>query len=283
MRLRDDTPAEERIGRRDLAEWRSDFGQWLVRVVLRLARWTASRWVLVLTAAVGGVAAVTLTAISAEVYEAVAESDGVAGLDRPVLDQAVAWRSPGLNDAVTRFTDLGGTEGMPVLAAAAVIAMVVAWRSWTPIVLMLIAASGSLAMTASGKELFGRARPPIALAVPPYEQSPSFPSGHTLNTTVVIGVLVYLLLRRLDSLGARVAVVVAGAAFVGAMGFSRVFLGHHWLTDVMVGWSLGLAWLVTVVTAHRLFLTVRRARAGQPAQDSSAAQDSPDRVNPRRS
>jgi undecaprenyl-diphosphatase len=283
MRLRDDTPAEERIGRRDLAVWRSDFGQWLVRLVFRLARWTAARWVLVLTAAVGGAGAVALTAVSAEVYEAVAESDGVAGLDRPVLDQAVAWRSPGLNDAVTHFTDLGGTEGMPIIATVAVLAMVLAWRSWTPIVLMLIAVTGSLAMTASGKELFGRARPPIPLAVPPFEESPSFPSGHTLNATVVVGVLVYLLLRRLDSVAARVVVIVAGGAFVGAMGLSRVFLGHHWLTDVMVGWSLGLAWLITVVTAHRLFLTVRRARQARGAQASSAAQESPDRVNPSRS
>jgi long-subunit acyl-CoA synthetase (AMP-forming) len=51
--------------------------------------------------------------------------------------------------------------------------------------------------------------------------------------------------------------------------------------DVAVGWSVGLAWLAVVVTAHRLFLTVRRRR-GQP-QPSSATQDSPDRVNPSRS
>ncbi|HEY7717373.1 MAG TPA: phosphatase PAP2 family protein [Pedococcus sp.] len=279
--LRDDTPAEERIGRRDLTEWRSRTGRALASLALRLAEWTAARWVLVLTAAVGGLVVLVLTKVSAEVYESVAENDGVAGLDQPVLDLAVSWRSPGLDQAVTWFTNLGGGIGMTAIMVVAVVLMTVLWRSRTPVVLVLVAAAGSLAITVTGKHLVGRLRPPRSLAVPPYEDSPSFPSGHTLNTTVLVGVVVYLVLRRLESTWARVAVLVGGGLFVLGIGLSRVYLGHHWLTDVAVGWSVGLAWLAVVVTAHRLFLTVRRRR-GQP-QPSSATQDSPDRVNPSRS
>ena len=61
-----------------------------------------------------------------------------------------------------------------------------------------------------------------------------------------------------DQLHARA--VGAGALFVISMGLSRVYLGHHWLTDVIAGWLLGLAWLTVVVTAHRLHLTIRRRR-----------------------
>jgi undecaprenyl-diphosphatase len=122
---------------------------------------------------------------------------------------------------------------------------------------MVVAALGSLAMTIAGKDLVARARPPQALAVPPFESSPSFPSGHTLNATVLTGVAVYLVLRRIDSPRGRAVVVGAGALFVLTMGLSRVFLGHHWLTDVVAGWALGLAWAAVVVTAHRLHLTVR--------------------------
>jgi len=226
-----------------------------------LSRWTAAHLVLLATALVGAAVAVGLTAGAAEVYEAVTESDGVAGLDQPVLDRAIALRTPGLDIWVGRFTDLGGPVGLPILAAALTVLLAVLWRSRTPVLLMAIAAAGSLAMTATGKAVVGRVRPPHAEAVPPFESSPSFPSGHTLNATVLTAVVVYLVLRRLSSSRARVVVVVAGALFAGAMGLSRVFLGHHWLTDVMAGWLLGLGWAAVVITAHRLFLAVRRGSA----------------------
>jgi undecaprenyl-diphosphatase len=150
---------------------------------------------------------------------------------------------------------------MPIIAAVCVIAIALWRRSWTPVVLTLIAAAGSVTMTVVGKDMVDRARPPAALAVPPLEVSPSFPSGHTLNATVLTGVAVYLVLRRVESRRGRVAVVAAGVAFVLTMGLSRVFLGHHWLTDVMAGWAIGLAWALAVITAHRLLLTLRSSRA----------------------
>ena len=234
-----------------------------------LARWSAAHLVLVVTALVGGAVAVALTAVAAEVYDAVTEADGIAGLDQPVLDQAIAWRSPGLDHAVTLYTDVGGPVGMPVVATVLTLLMVWRWHSRTPLVLVLIAAAGSLAMTTTGKAVIGRARPPVSQAVPPYETSPSFPSGHTLNATVITAVLVYLVLRRLDSAWARTTAVAVGAVFVLSMGLTRVFLGHHWLTDVVAGWALGLGWAAAVVTAHRLFLTVRQARSATQWSPSS--------------
>ena len=75
--------------------------------------------------------------------------------------------------------------------------------------------------------------------------------------------MAYLLVRRQHGLLARLLTVTAAAAFAFTMGMSRVYLGHHWLTDVLVAWALGLAWLAPVVTAHRLLLTVHaRGRPG---------------------
>ena len=257
--------SSESIGGRDLGQWRSAIGRLLLDVVLRvalliarLARWSLANVALTLTLIVGGTVAVLLTNAAGEVYEAVVAEDGVARLDEPVLDAMVTLRSPGRDVWLTRFTDVGGTVGMPLLATVVVVALALWWRRWTPVVLMAAAAAGSLLMTVTGKELTGRARPPLELAVPPFESSPSFPSGHTLNATVVVGVLAYLLLIRLASRRARLVVLLTAVGFVVAMGLSRVFLGHHWLSDVVAAWLIGLGWVAVVVTAHRVMITLGR-------------------------
>jgi membrane-associated phospholipid phosphatase len=138
------------------------------------------------------------------------------------------------------------------------------WRRWSPAVLVVVTMLGSLVLTVAGKAAVTRARPPHVDAVPPYEFGFSFPSGHSLNAVMLAGIVAYLLLRRLRRAWARRLTVALATAYAVAMGLSRVFLGHHWLTDVLVGWVLGLAWLNVVITAHRLFLTLRRGPVRGP-------------------
>ena len=105
--------------------------------------------------------------------------------------------------------------------------MVWRWRSLTPLILMIIAVAGSLTFTTVGKAIVGRLRPPLSAALPPYEHTFSFPSGHTLNSTVIAGMVAYLVARRLSSNRAIALSVVLAVAWSAAMGFSRIFLGHH--------------------------------------------------------
>jgi membrane-associated phospholipid phosphatase len=258
--LPDIAPGETRIGATELTHWRSRPGRWLVRTVQRLLRSVSSVGVLGITATVGGLLVLAFTLVAGGIYDAVEEGDGVASFDRPVLDEALVLRQPGLDRALTLFTHLGGPLGMTVIAAALTVAMTWRWRSRTPLLLMVVTVAGSLSLTLVGKAVVGRLRPPQVDAVPPYETSPSFPSGHALNSTAIAGMVAYLMLLHLQRRLARVLAVVLAAAWAVSIGLSRVFLGHHWLTDVMVGWVTGLAWLALVVTAHRLFLTVHRER-----------------------
>lgn len=225
------------------------------------------RGVLALTVCLGFALVATLTLAGSRVYRAVAREDGVAGLDQPVLDLALRHRSPSIDRGLTLFTQLGGPLGMTIIAALITAALLWRWRRATPAILMVTAVAGSLALTVVGKEAFARERPPQIDAVPPYESSPSFPSGHALNSTVIAGMIAYLVILRLVRALQKLLTVMLAVGWAVAMGTSRVFLGHHWLTDVMCGWLVGAAWLTSVVTIHQVH---RQLTASDPAEAAAA-------------
>ncbi|MBF4608126.1 phosphatase PAP2 family protein [Curtobacterium sp. VKM Ac-1393] len=259
--------ADRTVGEVDLTRWRTRAGRATAQGWTTLGHRYGAMPLLLLTLAIGIGIAVVATWIASEVYDAVREADDVAVLDRPVLDWALTLRSPVGDRLVTWWTDIAGTIGMPIVALGFLVGFTIQRRAWTPLVLLVAASGGSLLMTIAGKDLIGRARPPLSDAVPPYEHSPSFPSGHTLNATVIVGTIVYLLLLRQSRVVTRVWTIVVGTLFVLSVGASRVFLGHHWLTDVLAAWALGLAWLALVITAHRLYLTALRHGA-EPTPDT---------------
>lgn len=235
---------------------------WLTQ---RWGKWVVPYAALWITMLVGGVIVVVLAVLSAEVYGNVVDEAGLANLDKPTLAFMEQVRSPGLDSFVTGFTNIGGGIGMPILASILTAWLIWSSRTWRPLILIGGAAAVSTTATTLGKKLIGRNRPDHADAVPPYENSPSFPSGHTLNSTVVIGLVVYLACLQVKRTLARVGMIAAGVIFIGAMGMSRVYLGHHWMTDVIIGWALGLAWVGIVILAHRLFHALRHREHTGPA------------------
>jgi membrane-associated phospholipid phosphatase len=231
----------------------------------RVGQWFKPYAALWITMLVGGVLVVIMALLGAEVYDNVVDDAGLANLDKPSLAFAEDLRSPWLDSVVTGFTNIGGGIGMPILASILVAWLTYMGRTWRPLILVGGAAAFSVTATTIGKKLVGRTRPDHADAVPPYEDSPSFPSGHTLNTTVVIGLVVYLACLQFERTVVRVSMITGGTLFIIAMGLSRVFLGHHWLTDVIAAWLLGLAWVGIVILAHRLFHVLRKREHAGPA------------------
>ncbi len=79
----------------------------------------------------------------------------------------------------------------------------------------------------------------------------SFPSGHVMHYLVFWGFFAYLLSRRLPAGPLRWLPVSALCGMISAIGPSRIYLGHHWLTDVLGSYSLGTGFLLTLIGLHR--------------------------------
>jgi membrane-associated phospholipid phosphatase len=131
-------------------------------------------------------------------------------------------------------------------------------RSWRPLVMMAVAFLGAAGLYDIVKPAVGRARPAAALQVGGPDIGNAFPSGHATQTISFYGMLAVVLII---SYAPRLRwPFVIGAALVAlVVGASRLYLGVHWLTDVLGGYALGLAWL-SLVMITSLLLEARRPR-----------------------
>ena len=109
---------------------------------------------------------------------------------------------------------------------------------------------GATLISNSLKYAIGRPRPAL---VPHLAQvtDPSFPSGHSLVSAALYLTLALMLAEGARSRAARSAIVGFGVLLVVLIGCSRVYLGVHWPSDVLGGWSFGTAWALAVFAANR--------------------------------
>jgi len=209
----------------------------------------------------GAGATALLLVAQAAVVDHVADlrTPGVA--DRDVWAWFVDHRAEPVTFVMKAVSVLCDVPGMAVLA---IVAAVLLWRSRRrPEAAVVLAAAVGAALLIDGfKRLYGRVRPPAAERLM-IETNPALPSGHALGSIVVLGVLaavVVLVTRRAALRVGALAAAVSGVALIGA---SRLYLGVHWLTDVVTGWFLGGAWLAVCVTTLCVLTRRRALRSAQ--------------------
>lgn len=162
-------------------------------------------------------------------------------LTRNLLERRVDW----LTSVMSTVTHLGGAA---VLIPMVSVVGLLAWRasgSWAPLIILLTGVLGAILLSDVVKPLVGRNRPPLPGVMP--GDGYAFPSGHATQGVAAYGGLAYLAAGWLRTWTGKVAVWTLAVAVVLVIGFSRVYLGLHWTTDVLGGYALGAAWLAAVL------------------------------------
>jgi undecaprenyl-diphosphatase len=129
-------------------------------------------------------------------------------------------------------------------------------RLWYSLLALLLSVAGGVLLNVVLKHLFGRARPGWAdplLAL----TDPGFPSGHTMVATIIYGFIAVFLVPRIASWRWRAFTAIVTVAIVLVVALSRMYLGAHYLSDVLAAMAAGTAWLALCVTAVE---TLRRSR-----------------------
>ncbi|EKE03529.1 MAG: phosphoesterase PA-phosphatase related protein [uncultured bacterium] len=117
---------------------------------------------------------------------------------------------------------------------------------------LLITTGGAFILNNIVKILFDRARPVVGTPVI-QETGYSFPSGHAMIATCFYGALIYLSYRYIKNKRLRIFSYIFFSVFILLIGLSRVYLGVHYPSDVLAGFSLGAFWLGLCILLYRVF------------------------------
>jgi membrane-associated phospholipid phosphatase len=186
-------------------------------------------------------------------------SPALQSIDARWHDWAVSARTPGDTTFFATMSVVGGPVVLGLIGGLVVAYLVVKKRFRWAIYLAMTAGGGAL-LDMELKNYFERARPALAQMLR-HASGYSFPSGHAMGSTVVLGGFAYLALRVLKTWKQKSAAIAFAVTFVLSVAASRVYLGVHWLSDIGAGLSAGLLWLMTTTTAYETFRRIRLIRA----------------------
>jgi undecaprenyl-diphosphatase len=208
--------------------------------------------------AAGALVFVTMTLMLGEISEDIINHEPITAVDVQLSGWLHAHASPLLTSAMFVVTSLGSTAWVTCCAVA--LGLYFLWQRrfyW----LATVASSvfGGMLLNKLLKYAFHRPRPHVndpILTLTSY----SFPSGHTMMATVLYGVLAAYLLSETKDWRWRTLLILAASFLILLVGFSRIYLGAHYLSDVLGAMAEGLAWLSLCLTVVHCVWRKRNSR-----------------------
>jgi undecaprenyl-diphosphatase len=193
----------------------------------------------------------------------------LAAADQGARDALHAYGlgQPWFVSAMRTFSDSGSSLAWQIVSVVVALVLLVR-RKWRLATFVVVTTAGSSLVNTAVKTLVNRERP---LVDQPFVTEPgaSFPSGHSQAAVVGYGVLLLLLLPALSRTWRRVVVVAAVFMVVG-IGFSRVALAAHFVSDVLAGFALGAVWLGLMTALFRPWRHLDDVREGVAAPSAVA-------------
>ena len=210
-----------------------------------------------MTVVVGFAALVAILIVFGSIAEAVRAQE-VFGLDTWATPFLHGIASPGLDALMNALTDIGSS-----LVIVPILFVVGAWllrkQRYGAALFLSVASVGSLVLQGTMKVFFARPRPHLDW-VQQVLSDYSFPSGHTMSAVIFYVALALVLWSVFGRRIGLIALAVAATLTFG-VSVSRIYLGYHYLTDVVGGLLAGIAWLLVVGAAFRARPTWRRWRS----------------------
>lgn len=192
----------------------------------------------------------------------VSEGD-VFAIDKSILrglrtaqDAAVPIGPAWLKTAMIDFTALGGVAVLTLITVLAVGYLIAARKTATSSFVAASIAGGAI-LSAVIKSALARPRPELVPHLV-HVTSPSFPSGHAMNSAIVYMTLAVLLARSEKRRRVQIYLICVAIALSLIIGCSRVFLGVHWPSDVLAGWVVGASWASLCSLIARQLLRKRK-------------------------
>jgi membrane-associated phospholipid phosphatase len=191
-----------------------------------------------------------------ELAENVVNSESMKAVDGTVTLWLYNRRTPLISQGFYYFTQLGSQYGVIAITLLSCLFLLIRRKGFYLIALILSVLGSSCSMYLL-KLYFHRDRPLKVYYVP--EASFSFPSGHATGAMALEGIILYFLM--IESRGKREknSWLIAGVSYILAIGFSRIYLGVHFLTDVLGGYLVGFLWVLVSIGIME-FLALRKAK-----------------------
>lgn len=175
--------------------------------------------------------------------------NAIIKFDQFINNKITELWGPALTKAMVILTDAASPENLLILSTLLALFFVLKKKNFQALFVLFSMAGGAI-LHLFLKSLIARPRPENSLIT---ETNFSMPSGHATMVAIFFSLLIYLFKDKIKNKILKNIFIAANIILIISIGFSRIYLNVHWFSDVLAGFTLGLAWLLILIFIFKKF------------------------------